>query len=536
MPKASTPSFIAEFPLRTSVADERALSIRLDAARQIYNAALGSALRVLDLMRQSTDWQRARLVKDKKTRGIAFRACVDRFDFKSSMTDRVGIACKNGCWIADHLTANETQKAALRAFQAVRQYSVGRRGRPRFKRVGAMASVEGKTNATGIRFHDGLVEWKGLRLALRCVPDQWQAHALAQRTKYCRILRRTIAGRDRWYVQLIQEGRPLVQHAIGSHVVGLDIGPSTIAAVSATDAILEDFCPSVVQPWKRLRVIERGMDRSRRATNPQNYQADGTIKRGTKRWHRSARYQARQRQRFDVERRLAAERKRAHGELANRILAQGATVKTERLSYRSFQKNFGRSTKVRSAGAFVAALGRKADAVGGQVVEFSTRSTRLSQFDHVGGTYTKKPLSQREHVCADGTMVQRDLYSAFLARFVDQDRLDARSATDAFPAAEPLLQRAASSERPSDEKGCGFPRPPVREGRRVARPLKRNSGLVEAKDVVAANVAGESLGEIGHSVLQNPPALAVGRFSAKCRHDVVLLRARRIRSHQRHAR
>jgi hypothetical protein len=34
-------------------------------------------------------------------------------------------------------------------------------------------------------------------------------------------------------------------------------------------------------------------------------------------------------------RRLAAERKRAHGELANRILVQGTTIKTEKLSYKS---------------------------------------------------------------------------------------------------------------------------------------------------------------------------------------------------------
>ncbi|MDD2676700.1 MAG: hypothetical protein PHP75_04450 [Methylacidiphilaceae bacterium] len=57
--RAKTPSFIAECPLRTTATDEAALSKRLDAARQIYNAALGEALRRLALMRQSKDWQRA---------------------------------------------------------------------------------------------------------------------------------------------------------------------------------------------------------------------------------------------------------------------------------------------------------------------------------------------------------------------------------------------------------------------------------------------------------------------------------------------
>ena len=33
--------------------------------------------------------------------------------FKSSMTDRFGIACKNTCWIGARMTSNETQKVAL---------------------------------------------------------------------------------------------------------------------------------------------------------------------------------------------------------------------------------------------------------------------------------------------------------------------------------------------------------------------------------------------------------------------------------------
>ncbi len=54
----------------------------------------------------------------------------------------------------------------------------------------------------------------------------------------------------------------------------------------------------------------------------------------------------------------------------------------------------------------------------------------------------------------------------------------------------------------------------VRKGLRVGRPLKRNSGAVEAEDVVAAtSVAGESLGKTVYNAISEPPALAVGRFS-----------------------
>jgi hypothetical protein len=45
MTRKSTQSFILALPLRTTAADERVLAIRLDAARHVYNACLGEALR-----------------------------------------------------------------------------------------------------------------------------------------------------------------------------------------------------------------------------------------------------------------------------------------------------------------------------------------------------------------------------------------------------------------------------------------------------------------------------------------------------------
>jgi putative transposase len=58
--------------------------------------------------------------------------------------------------------------------------------------------------------------------------------------------------------------------------------------------------------------------------------------------------------RRERERRLAAERKHGHGELAKRILGQGTTVKTEKLSYKAWQRQrYGNSLKVRAPGMFV---------------------------------------------------------------------------------------------------------------------------------------------------------------------------------------
>jgi len=141
-------------------------------------------------------------------------------------------------------------------------------------------------------------------------------------------------------------------------VVGLDLGPSTVAVVGASDALLAPLCP-VVQPWKETKRLERAMDRSRRATNPDNFDRRGRAKKGARKWNRSRRYQRLAEKRRERERRLAAERKRAHGELANRIVGQGNVVKTEKISSVAFQKSFGRSVKVRARAASWPSSGRR---------------------------------------------------------------------------------------------------------------------------------------------------------------------------------
>lgn len=497
-----TSSFVAEFPLRTTAADEVMLAVRLDAARNVYNACLGESLRRLSLMRESLDWQRARSMpatldtnaKSKptpnKARSDLFSATQARFAFSSASIQKYAEICRDSCWIGEHLGSHDTQTTSLRAFKAVQQYAFGNRGRPRFKGFRRLHSVEGKADAV-IRYRAEpvpAVHWSGLVLPLMLDPKDkrgWQAEVLSARTKYVRVLRREVNGRDRWFCQLVQEGEAPRWHETVEGVVGLDIGPSTIAAVSSEDATLEGFCPSVIEPWEDSRRILRAMDRSRRATNPDNFDAKGRVRKGVKRWNRSKRYQALAIKRRERERRLAAERKRSHGELGNRILAQGTTIKTEKLSYKSFQKNFGRSVKVRAPGMLVSTVRRKAEGAGGGMIEINTRTTRLSQFDHTTGEYIKKPLSQRIHVFGDGATapVQRDLYSAFLATCCDTNTLDICQVEQTWPAAEPLLRRVMSRLL-QPASGKGFARPHV-PGVGAGRSSKGDGRSAEAVDVVA---------------------------------------------------
>ena len=171
--KEKTPSFVAEIPLRTTAEQERILSIRLDAARQIYNCCLGESLRRLDLMRESRDWQQARALKKGNQRSQLFEATRQRLGFSSVAIQKFAEQSRDACWIGRHLGSHDTQTTSLRAFRAVEQYAFGKRGRLRFKSKNRLHSVEGKEDAVvRFRWQDGhaVVLWAGLVLEMMLDP------------------------------------------------------------------------------------------------------------------------------------------------------------------------------------------------------------------------------------------------------------------------------------------------------------------------------------------------------------------------------
>jgi hypothetical protein len=489
MKRSKTPSFVLELPLVVTPGQERVLLARFEAARRLYNAVLGEALRRRKLMRESRAWQKARTLKDKKERAADFRKCGKEHGFTSESLSAFGTECKNAAGFRDRLGAHETQKIAERAFSAVEQYGYGVRGKPRFKgKRRPLHSIESKSNGAGIRWKPGTasVEWNGLFLQSLAVPDgadPWREEALCRSTKFCRLLWRVLNGKRRWYVQLLQEGFPPTKHAVGEGIVGLDLGPSTVAVVGETVADLAAFCPTIRQPWKEVRRLQRKLDRSRRATNPDCFNPNGTWKKGARQTVFSGRYRKTAKQLAEAERRLAAERKRSHGELANAVLSHGAIVQTETLSYKAFQKRFGRSVKVKAPGMFIQQLRRKAESAGGEVLNLNTRTLKLSQYDHATETFAKKPLSQRWHVLGDGTrIVQRDIYSAFLARCVIDNRHHPPHIASMWAAAEPLLRQAGWCRiQPASGEAKAFPT--VKPSERVA--CRRELAVGHSPDAVA---------------------------------------------------
>jgi hypothetical protein len=249
------------------------------------------------------------------------------------------------------LDSNTTQKLATRAYKAVEKVLFGKAKKVRFKGNNQLDSVEGKSNKTGIRWKGDSVEWSGLKLeCLITNNDPVILHGLNASVKYVRLVRRKISGKNRFYAQLICNGKPFIKpkNSLGQGVVGLDLGPSTIAVVSDTEAHLKEFATELEFERRTIRRLQRKMDRSRRATNPGNFNPNGTVKIGKKKWNSSKTYLKVRNSKANLERKLAAHRKSLHGQLVNETLRTGDIIKLEKLSYKAFQQLFGKSVGKRA--------------------------------------------------------------------------------------------------------------------------------------------------------------------------------------------
>lgn len=143
----------------------------------------------------------------------------------------------------------------------------------------------------------------------------------------------TIRGKLRVYAHITVEGDPVpkytksgcLKHPCGKGLVGVDLGPQSVAAVSETSVILENLAErngkSTKRHERKERLFLRALDRSRRANNKDRYNEDGTVKKGVhKPWKKSKQYRIKEACLKELRRKNALSRKYANNELANRIL------------------------------------------------------------------------------------------------------------------------------------------------------------------------------------------------------------------------
>lgn len=425
--KSSTDTCCLTLPLKLEKWQEDRLSKRFEIARQIYNTMVRAELKKLRKLKQSEeyrnlqecilplDWKnvsdKPKLKKLYKERDDLLKSNgFSEYGFKSDIKDYYKHFNENiGSSVAVHGIAPQVWAA----FEKMLFKKEGKR--VHFKKAGDIQSlrgysVTGKSGGVEIIFRGTYIEWKGLRLPLKLSPhNAYEAEMLSYRVKYVRLLHKPGKSKDRWYAQLSLEGKPVVKrdpangkpiHPVGQGVVGLDIGPQTLAYASEKEVNLLELADRVRNIEQEKRRLQRKLDRSRRSTNPDNYNADGTIRRGMKLTHnKSRRYLKLQKELSYIQHQQAETRKRQHTMLANHLLSLGDCFCVEDMAWLSLthrakktevsektgrikrKKRFGKSVANKAPATLIGILRQKCLSLGiPGVIEVPT-SVKASQYN-----------------------------------------------------------------------------------------------------------------------------------------------------------
>ena len=446
-------NFVVEFPLRTLKYQEDILNRRFDIGRQIYNALVNV-----------TQKRYKEMVKTKRYRALLSSLTgnkkLDKEIWKqiSNICKQYGMSeysfHKDVKLMQKHFKENidsfTAQKIATELWKSYDDFFYGNGKKVYYKRYGELNSLEGKSNISGIRFKDDTILWNGLEIPVVIDYDNYYEYqAIQSQICYNRIVRKYVRNKYKYYVQIVFKGNPPlkvdietgeIKHYIGNGDVGLDIGTRTIAISSQSDVKILELADRIQNIENQKQKLLRKMERSRRATNPDNYNEDGTIKRqGNKkvRWNKSNHYIKYQNELKELYRKQADIRKYQHECLANYIISLGNKVYVEKMNFAGLQKRakntekndkgkfkrkkrFGKSLANKAPSMLLNIINRKLGYYGEKLIEINTLEAKASQFNHFDGTYTKKSLSQRWNDF-DGIRIQRDMYSAFLIMNISDD-------------------------------------------------------------------------------------------------------------------
>lgn len=232
-----------------------------------------------------------------------------------------------------------------------------------YKRKDSLRCLTAKRNSTGIRFsldeknRIGTVKWQGLVFSIdlsKCTLYEWQA--LHSEICYCAVKREKIKGKWKYYIQITLKGHvpdkfdkqtDELKRQLGKGNVGLYF-TSTSLTVSTENGVKTYPLEIKNHEDKKTELLQK-MDTSRRATNPDNYNEDGTNKEKSeiKGWHFSKAYKKYRAELYEIYRKECEEKKLLQEILANEVIASGDVFNCNKMDFKFLQRNLGK--KIQSA-------------------------------------------------------------------------------------------------------------------------------------------------------------------------------------------
>ena len=342
----------------------------------------------------------------------------DNFKYSDKNLSLIHISSMYNYFGIESKTAQNQSHKALVTIQKLMFYKAKR---VNFIKYNELRSVQALDNRQGITYRDGYIIWMKTKFSIIIKSnDLYAQKAIQDKVKFCRIVKKEIKGKTKYYAQLILEGIPpkkinretsKIKGQTGNGNVGIDIGTQTIAISSEYDVKLLELAPSINNIDREIKLLQRYMDRSRRSMNPKKYNEDGTIKKSSKdKWIYSNRYLRAKAKRKELYRKQTEIRKQDHYKMINWLLILGGKFYVENMNYQGLQKRakkttinektkkfnkkkrFGKSLANKAPAMLLTMLNNKLRYNNEKLYKIDTKKCKASQYNHFTDEFNKKEL------------------------------------------------------------------------------------------------------------------------------------------------
>lgn len=421
--------FVLTLPIRTETWQEDKLNKRFEVNCKIYNALLGGGLKRYAQMSQTRRYRELIRELDATAGAKERKAVYQKLDalveeYRLRRYDLTKDAAKYRQYFKENTDAPVIQNLAVQAWKAIYAVISRQAREAHFRQEGELNCLMGKTNKTSIRYQKGMLLWKGLELTLAEKDNAYEKEALQQEIRYCRIKREQICGKYHFYAQIVLKGKCPIRKQIpvkNADTVGIDIGMRQIAVVSDHEVLLEAL-PRRAEELERKKIrLARKMERSRRVNHPENYEADGRIKKGVKFRKQSRHYKKLKNAYQEAGRRQQVLRKEQQRVLAEKLMQMGVCFHVEQLAYAKMAATgwMGKEVEAVALASFFTMLSRKMEQQGRKLVFLEPTKAMAGSINHVTGKREKPPY-QKRYRNIGGYQVEKHLYSAFLLKNADE--------------------------------------------------------------------------------------------------------------------
>lgn len=440
--------FVYTVGLKPTNQEKEQLNKRFKQAKSIYNLTLKELLKRNNKMKKDPLYKKAYKLPKGVERNKILKDLDKVYDLEGKFTGgKIASEFRKNLGLEDYLYSKICAQLGFRAWLAFSKMKFAN-GANRVNFSEQINSLMSGYSDQGIYLEGdficfGMKQKKTLiKVKINFKRDQYEEKVFQNKLLYWQLIRKEINGRYNYYLQAVMDGfAPVMVLEGGRGSVGIDIGTSTVAVSSEVQTELEELFPDKkrFERTSEIARLNRSLDRKRRATNPDNYNEDGTIKKGKKIWMYSSRYKKDLRKLSELKRKEALSRKLAHRTLAKKIVSYGDRFVVEEMNFAGLakraketkvnektgkfqsKKRFGSTIGHRAPGLLISFIKERAEKEGKVFIVANTRSVKASQLDHTTGEYIKVSLSARTKT-VDNFKVQRDLYSAFLLQHVKDDK------------------------------------------------------------------------------------------------------------------